>query len=152
MVWSAAEKIVLWDSWLRGKSPKAIWRAFGKPSSLFIASWPPVLRRPAETTSESGQTQVKLVCPLSATTGLMHCNISTNRKTASRRSLRKPIRCLDQAAAITPAFLRFLRQPSRPIAPIPVAKSGRAAGSGVMDAVKVGKSTHEVPPEQNSSK
>jgi hypothetical protein len=46
---------VLWDSWLRGESPKAIWRAFGKPSSLFIASWPPVLRRPVETTDNSGQ-------------------------------------------------------------------------------------------------
>jgi hypothetical protein len=29
---------VLWDSWLRGESPKAIGRAFGKPPSLFIAS------------------------------------------------------------------------------------------------------------------
>jgi len=47
----AAEKIVLWDSWLRGKSPKANWQAFGKPSSLFIVSWAPVLRRPVETTS-----------------------------------------------------------------------------------------------------
>jgi len=37
----AAEKMVLWDSWLRGESPKAIGRAFGKPSSVFIASWPP---------------------------------------------------------------------------------------------------------------
>ena len=44
---------MLWDSWLRGESPKAIWRAFGKPSSLFIASWPPVLRRPVETTPQS---------------------------------------------------------------------------------------------------
>jgi hypothetical protein len=51
----AAEKMVLWDSWLRGESPKAIGRAFGKPSLVFIASWPPVLRRPVETTSKSGQ-------------------------------------------------------------------------------------------------
>jgi hypothetical protein len=64
-----AEKIVLWDSWLRGESPKATWRAFGKPSSLFIASWPPVLRRPVATTPESGQTRAKLDCPLSATSG-----------------------------------------------------------------------------------
>ena len=28
------------------------------------------------------------------------------------------------------AFFRFLRQPSRPIAPMPVAKSGRAAEEG----------------------
>ena len=28
----AAEKIVLWDSWLRGELPKTIGRAFGKPS------------------------------------------------------------------------------------------------------------------------
>ena len=36
----AAEKMVLWDSCLRGESLKAIGRTFGKPSSLFIASWP----------------------------------------------------------------------------------------------------------------
>ena len=47
--------MVLWDSWLRGESPKAIGRAFGKPSSVFIASWPPVLRRPVATTDQSGQ-------------------------------------------------------------------------------------------------
>ena len=35
--------MVLWDSWLRGELPKAIGRAFGKPSSLFIASWSPRL-------------------------------------------------------------------------------------------------------------
>ena len=46
-----------------------------------------------------------------------------------RRSLRNSIRCLDQAAGA--AAFRFLRQPSRPNAPRPVAKSGRAAGSGV---------------------
>src|ERR1035437_9470651 len=51
----AAEKIALWDSWLRRGSLKAIGRAFGKPSSLFIASWPPVLRRPVEITDQSGQ-------------------------------------------------------------------------------------------------
>src|ERR1017187_9450348 len=62
----AAEKMGLGDSWLRGESPKAIGRAFGKPSSVFIASWPPVLRRPVETTSNSGQTRVWLDCPLSA--------------------------------------------------------------------------------------
>ena len=33
-------------------------------------------------------------------------------------------------AAIAAVFFRFLRQPSRPNAPRPVAKSGRAAGSG----------------------
>jgi hypothetical protein len=60
----------LWDSWLRGKSPKAIWRAFGKPSSLFIASWPPVLRRPVETTANSGHSRVRL-SPKEKTPG--HC-------------------------------------------------------------------------------
>ena len=39
----AAEKITLWDSRLRRDSLKAFGRAFGKPSSLFIANWP-VLR------------------------------------------------------------------------------------------------------------
>jgi hypothetical protein len=39
----------------------------------------------------------------------------------------------DQAAAIAAASFRFLRQPSRPIAPRPAAKSGRAAGSGVVN-------------------
>ena len=37
----AAEKTELWDRWQRGESLKAIGRAFGKPSSVFIASWPP---------------------------------------------------------------------------------------------------------------
>jgi hypothetical protein len=32
------------------------------------------------------------------------------------------------------AAFRFLRQPSRPNAPIPVAKSGRAAGRGTSGA------------------
>ena len=54
----AAEKMVLWDNWFRGESPKAIGRAFGKPSSVFIASWAPVLRRPVETTDQSGQRRV----------------------------------------------------------------------------------------------
>ena len=36
----------------------------------------------------------------------------------------------DDQAAMTAAF-RFLRQPKNPIAPRPLAKSGRAAGSGV---------------------
>ena len=30
----------LWDSWLRRDSLEAIGRAFGKLSSVFIASWP----------------------------------------------------------------------------------------------------------------
>src|SRR5712672_1678670 len=30
---TAAEKAELWDRWKRGESPKAIGRAFGKPSS-----------------------------------------------------------------------------------------------------------------------
>src|ERR1017187_7763478 len=68
----AAEKMLLGDSWLRGESRKAIGRAFGKPSLVFIASWPLVLRRPVETTSKSGQTRAHLDCPLSATSGLMH--------------------------------------------------------------------------------
>jgi len=46
----AAEKITLWDSWLRRDSLKPIGRAFGKPSSVFIASSSPVLRRPFEIT------------------------------------------------------------------------------------------------------
>src|ERR1035441_8218033 len=51
---TAAEEMVSWDSWLRVQSLKAIGRAFGKPLSLFIASWLPVLRRPVETTDKSG--------------------------------------------------------------------------------------------------
>jgi hypothetical protein len=43
----------LWDSWLRRDSLKAIGRTFGKPSLLFIAGWPPVLRRPVEITTTS---------------------------------------------------------------------------------------------------
>jgi hypothetical protein len=60
----------------------------------------------------------------------MRYNIIAYRKTASRRSLRNPIACFDQAAAATCAF-RFLRQPNGPITPKPVAKSGSAAGIGV---------------------
>ena len=62
----AAEKIVLWDSWLRGESPKAIWRAFGKPSSLLLPAGPPMLRRPVETTAHSGQSNRSRECPLLA--------------------------------------------------------------------------------------
>jgi hypothetical protein len=39
---------------LRRNSLKAIGRALDKPSSLFIASWPPVLRRPIELADKSG--------------------------------------------------------------------------------------------------
>ena len=49
-----------------------------------------------------------------------------------RRSLQNSIGCFDQAA-IAAAF-RFLRQPSKPNAPRPEAKSGSAAGRGVADA------------------
>ena len=49
---------------------------------------------------------------------------------AGRRPLRNPIRCFDQVLATAAAF-RFLRQPSRPNAPRPLAKSGSAAGTGV---------------------
>src|SRR5580704_1421546 len=38
---------------------------------------------------------------------------------------------LYQAAATAAAFFRFLREPSRPTAPRPVAKSGKVAGRGV---------------------
>jgi hypothetical protein len=61
--------------------------------------------------------------------------LGTHRKTASRRSLRNPIRCFDQAASA--AAFRFLRQPSRLNAPRPVAKSGRAAGRGVAEMLGV---------------
>src|ERR1035441_10727507 len=99
----AAEKIVLWDSWLRGESPKATWRAFGKPSSLFIASWPPVLRRPVETTSNSGQTWARLDCPL--------CAISDRCSATFRFTVRSPRRRSHLAlpATVRPlnALLRF---------------------------------------------
>ena len=44
-----------------------------------------------------------------------------------RRSLRNPMRWIDQAAASAAAAFRFLRQPSRPMTPRPVPKSGKAA-------------------------
>ena len=47
-------------------------------------------------------------------------------KTTSRREMHSS---LDQAAS--PATFCFLRQPSRPNVPTPVAKRGSAAGSGV---------------------
>jgi hypothetical protein len=50
--------------------------------------------------SKSGQTRAWLDCQLSAKSRLMRCNIiGAKRKTTSRRSLRNPIRCFDQAAA-----------------------------------------------------
>ena len=54
-----------------------------------------------------------------------------NRKTAWRRSFQNSIWCFDQAASAAALF--FLRQPSSPKPPRPVAKSGSAAGSGVAD-------------------
>src|SRR5580692_316394 len=54
------------------------------------------------------------------------------RKTASRRSVRNRIRCFVQAAAKVVAVFRLLRQPNKPNAPRPEAKSGKAAGSGVV--------------------
>jgi len=48
-----------------------------------------------------------------------------------RRTLRNPIGCVDQTAASAAAFFRFLRQPSRPNAPRPVANKGTDAGRGV---------------------
>ena len=68
---------------------------------------------------------------LRATTGLTHCNMSSNNSERKSR-LAAPLR-LDQAAVIA-APLRFLRQPNKPNAPRPVAKSGRAAGSGVEES------------------
>src|SRR5260221_2211732 len=54
--------------------------------------------------------------------------VGTNRKTASRRSLRDLFFGRHAASA---ADFFFLRQPSRPKAPRPVAKRGNAAGKGV---------------------
>lgn len=51
---------------------------------------------------------------------------------------------LDQTAA---ALLRFLRQPNRPSAPRPVAKSGSAPGSGVSPPWEVGQP--KLPGRQN---
>src|SRR5262249_28123518 len=56
-------------------------------------------------------------------------NVQRNRKTASRRSVRNTICCFRHAASA--AAFRFLRHPNSPKTPRPVAKSGRAAGSGV---------------------
>ncbi len=67
------------------------------------------------------------------THALQHECIQKDRQL--RRSPRKPVSggFFDQAASA--AAFRFLRQPSRPIAPRPVAKSGSAAGNGVADGV-----------------
>ena len=66
----------------------------------------------------------------------MHCTMSgREQKTAYAPTSPTSDWALDQAA-IAAALLRFLRQPSRPIAPRPVAKSGRAAGSGVAAGLK----------------
>src|SRR5665647_3128518 len=49
------------------------------------------------------------------------CSSSQQEKTASRRSLRNPIRCFDQAAASVAAFFCFLRFASRPTLLTPAA-------------------------------
>ena len=55
--------------------------------------------------------------------------VNNNAYDAARRSLRNPIKCFDQAAS-TAAF-RFLRHPSRPNAPRPVANGDvRSYNSG----------------------
>ena len=59
---------------------------------------------------------------------------SENRKSASRRSLLSPVCCFGHAASAAAFF--FLRQPSRANAPTPVAKSGSAAGSGVVASAR----------------
>jgi|SRR5262245_54729379 len=53
---------------------------------------------------------------------------SAKRKTAARRSLEISLRYFDQAAIAAPFF--FLRTESRPNAPRPVRKSGKAPGRG----------------------
>jgi hypothetical protein len=53
----------------------------------------------------------------------------------------------DQAAAIASASFRFLRQPSRPITPRPVAKSGRAAGRGVASTSDWNVAGYKPPPK-----
>ena len=65
--------------------------------------------------SNSGQTRVRQDCPLSAKSGLMHCNmITAKRKTASRRSLQSPIRGACGASPNRVCLIRRLRwqQPS----------------------------------------
>ena len=57
------------------------------------------------------------------------------RKTASRRSIFELKFVNDQAAS---AAFRFLRQPNRPNAPRPEAKSGSAAGTGVAAVAMIG--------------
>src|SRR5262245_17493061 len=59
----------------------------------------------------------------------------SNRETASRRSLRNCSLYFRYAANAADFF--FLRQPSKPNAPRPVAKSGRAAGSGMAETTGV---------------
>lgn len=63
-----------------------------------------------------------------------------NRKAASRRPLRNSIGYFDQAAARAAEFFRFLRRVSRPSAPRPEAKRGRAAGSGMLDIAVISSS------------
>jgi hypothetical protein len=81
--------------------------------------------------SNSGQTLRRSEMTLSAISDQRTAANGTKRKTAPRRSLRNPIRCVDQAAASAAACFRFLRRANRPMTPTPPAKSGRAAGRGV---------------------
>ena len=73
---------------------------------------------------KSGHVQCTHRCPLSAISG--HGSRQKRKDRLAAVSPKSEL-CFDQAAAC--AF-RFLRQPSRPNAPRPVANRGRAPGSG----------------------
>jgi hypothetical protein len=74
-----------------------------------------VLQRPVELTSKSEHSTAEVVCPLSATSGLMHCNmIVAKRKTASRRSLKNQVGCFDQVTAMAAERLFVSRYANKP--------------------------------------
>ena len=70
-------------------------------------------------------------CPLTVTTDIGQ--LSRKKRDRLAAVSPKSNRCFDQAA--NAAAFRFLRQPTRPNAPRPLAKSGRAAGRGVSEAL-----------------
>jgi hypothetical protein len=92
--------------------------------------------------SKSGQTRAQLECPLCAISDQTHRNMIGTKERPPRGG-QSLIGHTPNGQAAAWAF-RFLRQPSRPNAPRPVAKSGRAAGNGVASAEPVAEIVAEI--------
>src|ERR1035437_8665479 len=76
----AAEKMVLWDSWLRGSRRKRLGEHLASRHWYLLPAGPLVLRRPVETTDQSGPFD------LDATDG--NCSLCACERAAAKRRSR----------------------------------------------------------------